>query len=135
MTKKLNDVLHLSDEDIQRTKFRFMVKSKDFNPTKYLNSSEDIEELNRDALVCNRKKSIPFREGVIAIGFIPNGNKDEWLLTGIVEVIKDNGRAKRADARKYKTDKFNRELTVRFHKASQNGIYLAKRWIDKIEVI
>ena len=131
---RLNDLLQLTREEINRTKIRFMVRSSDggFNPNADAEDPSKQDEINLTSLVYNNKK-IFFTDGVIAIGFIPIRD-DYWLMTGIVKVIKDNGQAQPATA-EYLTKKYNFRLVVRFHKKSQNGIYLAKNIIDDLEVI
>ncbi|MBR2755081.1 MAG: GIY-YIG nuclease family protein [Lachnospiraceae bacterium] len=132
---KLNDLLQLTQSQIEKTKFRFMIPSKDINfgPN---SDAEDItkqDEINLKHLVHNRAKSISFKKDVIAIGFIQI-RKDFWLMTGMVSIIKDNGYGRSASA-EYLSKKFNYRLVVRFHKYFQNGIKRAKDIIDDLEVI
>ncbi|MFK3576946.1 GIY-YIG nuclease family protein [Bifidobacterium thermacidophilum] len=131
---RLNDLLQLTREEIDRTKIRFMVPSSgiDFNPNADAEDPSKQDEINLTALVHNEKK-IFFKDGVIAIGFI-RIRDDYWLMTGIVKVIKDNGQSQPATA-EYLTKKYNFRLVVRFHKKSQNGVRLAKTIIDDLEVI
>lgn len=119
-TIKLNDILHLTEEQLEKTKFRFMVENKEYNfsPTKNADDPAIQERLNLRDLV-NNSKTISFKKDVIAIGFVPLGN-DMWLMTGIVEVIKDNGKNKPATAR-YLLKKYNFRLIVQFHKYHQGG--------------
>ena len=132
---KLNDLLQLTREEIDKTKIRFMVPNDgiNFNPNTDAVDPKKQDKVNLEALVYNRKKSMSFTRGVIAIGFIRIRN-DYWLMTGIVKVVKDNGLAKPATA-EYLTKKYNFRLVVRFHKNFQNGIVLAKNIIDELEVI
>lgn len=131
----LNDLLHLSNEQIENTKIRFMTPSEDcnFDPVRDSENPELQNKINLTDLVFNRSSSISFKEGVIAIGFIPLGG-DRWLMTGVVKVLKDNGFAKKADA-EYLITKYNYRVIVEFHKDFQNGIVLAKNVIDKLRVI
>ncbi|KAB8298414.1 hypothetical protein [Bifidobacterium apri] len=133
-TIRLNDLLQLTREEIDRTKIRFMVPKSDigFNPNADAEDPSKQDEINLTALVHNEKK-IFFKDGVIAIGFI-RIRDDYWLMTGIVKVIKDNGQSQPATA-EYLTKKYNFRLVVRFHKKSQNGVRLAKGIIDDLEVI
>lgn len=133
-TIRLNDLLQLTREEIDRTKIRFMVPKSDigFNPNADAEDPSKQDEINLTALVHNEKK-IFFKDGVIAIGFI-RIRDDYWLMTGIVKVIKDNGQSQPATA-EYLTKKYNFRLVVRFHKKSQNGVRLAKTIIDDLEVI
>lgn len=132
---KLNDLLQLTREEIDKTKIRFMVPSSgiDFDPNTDAEDPSKQDKINLTDLVYNREKSMSFTDGVIAIGFI-RIRDDYWLMTGIVKVVKDNGLAQPATA-EYLTKKYNFRLVVRFHKNFQNGIVLAKNFIDELEVI
>lgn len=132
---KLNDLLQLTDDEIDKTKIRFMVPSSgiDFDPNTDAEDTSKQDKINLTDLVYNREKSISFTDDIIAIGFI-RIHDDYWLMTGIVKVVKDNGLAKPATA-EYLSKKYNFRLVVRFHKYFQNGIVLAKNIIDKLEVI
>ena len=132
---KLNDLLQLTREEIDKTKIRFMVPNDgiNFNPNTDAEDPKKQDKVNLEALVYNRKKSMSFTRGVIAIGFI-RIHDNYWLMTGIVKVIKDNSLAQPATA-EYLTKKYNFRLVVRFHKNFQNGIVLAKNIIDELEVI
>ena len=132
---KLNDLLQLTDDEIDKTKIRFMVPSSgiDFDPNTDAEDPSKQDKINLTDLVYNREKSISFTDDIIAIGFI-RIRDDYWLMTGIVKVVKDNGLAKPATA-EYLTKKYNFRLVIRFHKYFQNGIILAKNIIDKLEVI
>lgn len=134
-TIRLNDLLQLTNGEINKTKIRFMVPSSgiDFNPNTDAEDPSKQDKINLTDLVYNREKSMSFTDGVIAIGFI-RIRDDYWLMTGIVKVIKDNGLAKPATA-EYLTKKFNFRLVIRFHKNFQNGIVLAKNIINELEVI
>ena len=134
-TIKLNDIIQLNDKQLENTKIRFMVSSDriGFNPAIDAEDVEKQDKINLEDLVFNRQTSISFKEGVIAIGFI-RIRDDFWLMTGIVEVLKDAGLGKPAMA-KYLTKKFNFRLVVKFHKDFQNGIVKANTIIDQLEVI
>lgn len=134
-TIKLNDLLQLTNGEINKTKIRFMVPSSgiDFDPNTDAEDPSKQDKINLTDLVYNREKSISFTDGIIAIGFI-RIRDDYWLMTGIVKVIKDNGLAQPATA-EYLTKKYNFRLVIRFHKNFQNGIVLAKNIIDDLEVI
>lgn len=129
----LNDLLHLTEGEIAKTKIRFMVPSGTFDPNTDAKDEAKRDKINLHDLVYNREKSISFTEDVIAIGFIRIYG-DYWLLTGIVKIIKNNGLARPAVA-EYLTEKYNYRLVVKFHKDFQNGIVLAKNVLDKLEVI
>lgn len=128
---KLNDLLQLTKEEVDKTKIRFMVPSSgiDFDPNTDAEDPSKRDKINLTDLVYNREKSMSFTDGVIAIGFI-RIRDDYWLMTG----IKGNGLAQPATA-EYLTKKYNFRLVVRFHKNFQNGIVLAKNIIDELEVI
>lgn len=132
---KLNDLLQLTKEEVNKTKIRFMVPSSgiDFDPNTDAKDPSKQDKINLTDLVYNREKSMSFTDGVIAIGFI-RIREDYWLMTGIVKVVKDNGLAQPATA-EYLSKKYDFRLVVRFHKNFQNGIILAKNIIDELEVI
>lgn len=128
---KLNDLLHLSDEQIESTKIRFMVKRGTFDPQKEAADETKHDRLNLHHLVHN-SESISFKKGIIAIGFV-NVHDDYWLMTGVVSVKKDNGKNKSADA-EYLNNKYNFRVVVKYHKGSQQGLRLAKGFIDTLKV-
>lgn len=130
----LNDILQLTSEQIENSKIRFMVPSSsgDFNPNSEVENPKKQDEVNLTALVWNGEK-ISFKTGTIVVGFIRIG-EDRWLMTGIVKVIHNNGKHKAASA-EYLDKKFNFRLVVNFHKYFENGIVLARNFIDKLEVI
>lgn len=138
---KLNDLLQLSEEQINRTKVRFMVPSNriGFDPNRDAEDSAKQDEINLRALVYNRENSVPFKKDVIAIGFI-RIDTNLWLMTGIVNIVKDGGYSNPSKA-EYLTKKFNFRLVVKFHKDFQNGIVRAntivqsKKLIDLLDVI
>ena len=83
---KLNDLLQLTEEQIANTKIRFMTPSEriGFNPNRDAEDLAKQDEINLHASVYNREKSVSFKEGVIAIGFIRiDIDKDLWLMTGV----------------------------------------------------
>lgn len=132
---KLNDLLQLSEEQINQTKIRFMVPNSQigFDPNRDAEDVAKQDEINLRALVYNRENSVPFKEGVIAIGFIQI-DTDFWLMTGIVEITKDGERSKPSEA-KYLTKKFNFRLVVKFHKNFQNGIIRANTIVQQEKLI
>lgn len=133
----LNDILNLSEQEISQAKCRFMVPSSsiDYNPRKTLESETGKDEINLGDLVYNAEKKKPFREGVIAIGFVPLGD-DNWLMTGIVRIIKENGYRNKCDAEYIEAyKKFNSRIVVRFHKRGMNGIMRAENILPKLEVV
>lgn len=133
---RLNDILKLNDEEIERAKCRLMVS--DGNKYDPRNNFEDPDKKNRVNLVdlvFNRAKTIPFKRGVIAIGFVPL-EEDNWLLTGVVRVVKDNGYARKADAEYIEAyKKYAFRVVVKYHKVEQNGIILARNLLPKLEVV
>ena len=131
----LNDIIRLTDEEIEKTYIRFMIPSGNFNPVEDAKYKDKIDRINLVDLVYNRKKKNYFDKGIIAIGFIPLEN-DRWLFTGIVDIIKSNGLGKPAKAI-YRDKKFNYRLVIKYHKSESNGIRKAKKkgFINKIEVL
>ena len=137
---KLNDILNLSPEDINKTKIRLMVRANDgvFDPIAIAKDERKRDKLNKENLIHNRPNAgLSFKNGNIAIGFIrlPE-NKDHWLMTGIVKVKKDNGRGKPADAEYYdNNEQFNFRLVVKYHKKTQGGIFTANKLMDELDVV
>lgn len=131
----LNDILQLSEEQIKRTKIRFMVPNDfyNFDPKKNADDPEIQERINMHDLVYNRRTQIMFKKDVIAIGFIPLEN-DRWLMSGIVKIIKDNGYNVPASA-VYLSKKYNFRLVIKYHKSGQQGVLLATKLISTLEVI
>lgn len=85
----LNDILHLSDEDIERTRVRFNLND---------GATDPIEEFKRDPDVVSiqwllwRNDKNMFTVGQIAICLVRClDNKDHWLLTTIRHIDADNG--------------------------------------------
>ena len=148
---KLNDILNLTEEEISHVKFRFMVPSGEFDPIKTVRNGGDDkkDEVNLIDLVWNGEK-IYFREGTIAIGFLPLG-EDKWLMTGVVNILHDNGNSGPAVAEYYeRLKKYNFRVIVKFHKSFMLGVTYAtkehsfkdadfdedkKRLIDGLEVL
>ena len=131
----LNDIIQLSEKEIENTKLRFMVPSKHigFDPNKDAEDSSKQDYINLKHLVHNPQKKISFRKGTIAIGFIKI-REDHWLMTGIVDVTRDNGISRPAEAI-YRNKKYNFRLVVKYHKNSQAGIRIAKDLINTLEVV
>ena len=129
---KLNDLLQLSKDEIERTKLRFMRESSGFDPRIMASDPIAQDKLNLKHLP-NNPNYIYYRKDTIAVGFI-NIREDLWLMTGMVKVIKDNGYNAPADA-EYLDKKYNYRVIVRFHKKSQNGNLNAKGLIDELEVV
>lgn len=133
----LNDILHLSDEQIRNTKLRFIVESKRINFDPYVDIDDPIKQnhMNLRNVVHNPSKKISFKKGTIAIGFIKiDKEQDYWLMTGIMKVIRDEGYSEPAKA-EYLTKKYNYRLVVKHHKNYQNGIRNAKGFIETLEVV
>lgn len=133
---RLNDILRLTEDEIEKSKCRLMVPDgDDYDPYKKFENPNKKDEINLTDLVFNRSKSIPFKKDVIAIGFVSLGN-DNWLFTGIVQVLKDNGYAQKADAKYIESyKKYAFRVVVKYHKVEQNGIILAKNLLPKLEVV
>ncbi len=134
MTIKLNDILNLTDEEIKRTKIRFMVPSGDFNPSEEALKCAKGDPLNTKALAWNSNK-ISFREGNIAIGFYRE-HKNTWIMSGIMNVVKDNGKCNGSNVEYYKDfAKFSYRIVCEFKKDFEACILLAENYLDKIKVI
>lgn len=134
----LNDILHLSDEDIERTRVRFNLND---------GATDPIEEFKRDPDVVNsqwllwRNDKNMFTVGQIAICLVRClDNKDHWLLTTIRHIDADNGvkngvAYEASDLENYKP-LFGRVL-VSFHKGKGEQGSVRKFGLikDELEVI
>ncbi len=131
---KLNDILNLTEEELSRTKIRFMTPSGDFDPIRDVKNESERDRINLEALVWNREKSISFEQDIIAVGFVKIDN-DKWLFTGAVNVLTNNGYGKPATA-KYieRLKKFNFRVIIKFHKDFQNGIVRAENFVNSLDV-
>lgn len=85
----LNDLLNLSDEEIQRTKIKFNILEKETNSHPmdiFLDNPEDIN----DGWLFWRNKYRNFEINQIAISFVQlKENSDSWLLTTIKTVSEE----------------------------------------------
>jgi len=77
----LNDILHLSDEELKNTRIRFNMYNGETNPIdEFLKNPDNL-------LGWNYWNSKSYRLGQIAIGFVKL-NSDEWLLFTIGRITK-----------------------------------------------
>lgn len=131
---KLNDLLKLSDEEIQIAKIKFNQDNGEEDPMEaYLN---DPDLINNGWLFW-RKKQRYFNVGQIAICFLKL-SFDTWLLTTIKIVTKELNvlhdiNYEGEEVVKYKG--YYGRVIVKFHKKTQSQGYKAKTIIDKLEVL
>jgi len=91
MTIKLNDILRLSEDEIEVMKARFLTTTAE-GTQNVLNVLDayvgDREEVSPGWFLFNFTKKT-FQVGDIFLGFIRMGEPDKWLLTTICKVTKD----------------------------------------------
>lgn len=121
----LKDLLGFTDEELNRVKIKFNIRSGDVEPLdKWL---EDPEIINNGWLLWRENKNY-FKTGQIAICLV-NMGWDNWLLTTVREVGKEKGvyqgvNFEGKEIEKYKS-LFGRVI-VNYHKSHQTqGVYLS----------
>ncbi|MCK8058402.1 MULTISPECIES: GIY-YIG nuclease family protein [unclassified Fusibacter] len=82
---QLNDILKLSDEDLNRTKIRFNKRTDGFDPIELFKAGD---KKLYDGQFWNFSKTKSFKVGQLAIGLIRIFD-DKWLLFDISEITKD----------------------------------------------
>lgn len=88
----LNDLLHLTEDELMRTKIRFCIQpsQETYNPIEIFKSNPDA--INSGWLFDRKKKNI-FQIGETAICLVRLSNDpDLWLLTTVKTITKDTGR-------------------------------------------
>ncbi len=137
MAIELNDLLNLTETEIARSKCRFMVPSEriDFDPRKNVTTQEERDFTNLTNLVWQSEKKMYFHNGDLVIGFM-RLHHDEWLLTGVLEILDENSYNQPAKA-KYvdKCRKFEFRTVVKFHNNSQNCVRNAGGILPTLEVL
>lgn len=147
---KLNDLLHLTDEEISRTKIRFMTNYNGTDPIKVF--KRDPDELNTDWLLSrvrndNRKDAEHLHKGNNVIGLVrlPENN-DLWVLTCLKRIgdpLKYPKEKNEDDDPHYvgyegeeltEYRKFYGRVIVRYHKSAQQPIQHAEGLLDEIIV-
>lgn len=147
---KLNDLLHLTDEEISRTKIRFMTNYNGTEPIKVF--KRDPDELNTDWLLSrvrndNRKDAEHLHKGNNVIGLVrlPENN-DLWVLTCLKRIgdpLKYPKEKSEDDDPHYvgyegeeltEYRKFYGRVIVRYHKSAQQPIQHAEGLLDEIIV-
>lgn len=131
-TIKLNDLLKLSDEEIQKTKIRFNQNNGKENPI-------DIFKRNpQELLKWNYWNSQSYKVGQISIGLVKM-RYDEWLLFTIGEIT-DVAKRKRSgvDCHYYTYEErygqlFGRVI-IKYHKKFQSQFPNASTILDNLEV-
>lgn len=80
----LNDLLHLSEQDIKRAKVKFNVFNGDVEPINEYKSNPDI--VNKEWMLWHKKNRY-FSAGSLAIGLVRISG-DFWLFTCVLEIDK-----------------------------------------------
>ena len=133
MDLKLNDLLQLSDEELENTKVRFNQHNGKNNP---------IEEFkkNPDGLKhWNYYNSQRYKVGQLSIGLVKMGS-DEWLLftigriTGIKDIPFNSGMGYEVDELKDLYDKFFGRVIIKYHKTMQSQFPNAKTVMNDLIV-
>lgn len=147
---KLNDLLHLTDEEISRTKIRFMTNYNGTEPIDVF--KRDPDELNTDWLLSrvrndNRKDAEHLHKGnnVIGLARLPENN-DLWGLTCLkrigdpLECPKEKSEDDDPHYVGYEGEelteyrKFYGRVIVRYHKDAQQPIQYAEGLLDNLIV-
>ena len=147
---KLNDLLHLTDEEISRTKIRFMTNYNGTEPIKVFR--EDPDELNTDWLLSRKRNDngkdaehLHKGENVIGLVRLPENN-DLWVLTCLkrigdpLECPKEKSEDDDPHYVGYEGEelteyrKFYGRVIVRYHKDAQQPIQYAEGLLDNLIV-
>lgn len=130
---RLNDLLRLSDEELENAKVRFNQHNGENDPI------EQFKKNPKDLLRWNYYNSQRYKIGQLSIGLVKM-NFDEWLLftvgriTGIKDIPFNSG-----EGYEYETleeqygDLFGRVI-IKYHKTMQSQFPNAKTVIDDLEV-
>lgn len=146
-----NDLLHLTDEEISRTRIRFIIPFSSSDPIYVFMNKPD--ELNTEWLL-SRKKSNKGKdaerlhkdENVIGLVRLPD-DKDLWLFTCIKHISGPLDRPKEDNGTDYyvgyageeldEYHKFYGRVIVRYHKGreQQGSIWRSEGLLDEIHVV
>ena len=129
----LNDLLHLSDEDIKRGKVRFCAHNSEGSQLDVYFS--DPDGVNHHALF-NRTKQSFFKVGMLAMCLLKL-SEESWLLTTIKEVKKDLGIYGGTAYEGEELEKYNayyERVVVKYRKTHQAMHRHLIQIIDKLEV-
>lgn len=130
----LNDILGLTEKEIENTKIRFNKENDDWNPLQlFVTGNGKL----MDGQLWNYSKRRSFKEGQIAIGFI-RLDSEKWLLFSVSEITRDlnilNGVGyEYKNIEKYQ--KYIGRLIIRFKNTDQNLVRIASSVIGKCEVV
>lgn len=130
---RLNDLLRLSDEELENTKVRFNQHNGENDPI------EQFKKNPKDLLRWNYYNSQRYKIGQLSIGLVKM-NFDEWLLftvgriTGIKDIPFNSGEGYEYETlEKQYGDLFGRVI-IKYHKTMQSQFPNAKTVIDDLEV-
>jgi len=129
----LNELLHLSQEDLDRAKVKFNLHGGGISHMEaYLRDSENV---NTTALFWRNKKRY-FAVGEIAICLFQL-SKDTWILSTIKEVTRELGvldgvNYDGAELKRYQS--YYGRVVIRYPKSHQTGVLWANNVIGELEV-
>ena len=130
----MNNLLHLTKQQIQSMKVRFTIPSQGTDPIQIFKS--DPEEINSRWFLWRNKPNV-FNVGQTGICLV-RIHADQWLFTTIKTITKDlgvhGGIGYEADELKQFSAYYGRVI-VKFHKTFQNPAVFAQRVFDNLEVL
>lgn len=131
----INDILNLSEEEIDKTKIRFHTYSGGNDPMEVY--KENPDKLNTNWLLYYSGNKRFFHENMIAMCMLRIG-EDTWLLTTIKKITKEldvteNIGYEAEEIISYK--KFYSRLVVKYHNNSRSMYRWYKNVMDELEVL
>jgi len=131
----LNDLLHLSQEELKRTKVKFNLHGGGTRQIDVFLRNQDT--VNNDALFYRGESTRYFKVGEIAISLIQMSS-DTWLLATIKEVTNELGvtHGVNYEGKEIETYKplFGRTI-IKYHKKSQQAVRYVSKIADELEVL
>ena len=130
----LNDLLHMSQEDINRAKIRFTLHGDGVAQIETYISNPD--GVNTDALFWRADKVRYFKVGQIAISLVQLSG-DTWFLATIKEVTRELGITNGVNYEGIVMEEYEQffgRAIITYHKSHQAAVLNAKRIIDILEV-
>jgi len=130
----LNDLLHLDDEELAKTKIRFNQWNGEINPIDLYR--KDPDQVNVRWLFW-RSKVRYYNIGQNAVCFL-RIKGDTWLLTTIKRITNELGVIGGINYEGYELEKYTPyygRVIVKYHKSHQNQCLHLKSIIDKLEVL
>jgi hypothetical protein len=135
---KLNDLLNLTEEELNNTKIRLMKENEGYGDPFDLYYEDERQVTQGWFLWKQQKQGNPFKEGDIGIGLLRTRVPNEWLFVTAQKIVKNLGKAEAGV--NYKTEIINKYKkyfgqTIRFHNKCQQMCRRATTIIDDLEVI